>query len=178
MALNEKIGKYRIQESNGALKVTYAYSFGDIFGMLFYILGLVAGILLLYVAFKDFTKESLSSFNFWMMLVAGGVLGGWFLYIIIMSLYNPSKGVLQVDKARQVMIVRDFLREETIPLSQIHCMYCKIDESYRPRQKFGMFIVGKKTGEQLECFIVRSSIPLDLGKRIEKDIYDTSRKLI
>lgn len=169
--------KYRILEEKDSLQITYTYRLSDIFGGFMYLIGLSLGILLLYVDLYGFNIDKLYTFNFWILLLVGGFLTIWFLYMMILGLYNPIKGVLQVNKSDDVIIIRDFLKEDRIPISSIRTMYCEIIESNKPRQKYGMFMIGMQNGNKIECFIIRSSISIDLGRKIDKDIYDTANQI-
>lgn len=175
--MTEKIGKYRIKIDNDILRVTYRYTFSDLIGGVGYLAGFAFGIMALYVAFRDFTWESIYNLNFWFVSIVGIILFGFCLYIIALALYNPSSGIIEINKPKNEVIIRDFPKNTIIEVSAIASIYCVLTKTSRPLQKYGMFTIRTKNGKEIECFIVRSSMPIDLGKKIEKDIYDTTMGL-
>lgn len=178
--MTERIGKYRIKETDSSLQVHYIYSFSDLIGSVFYLLGIAMGLLVLFAKIKNFEIENLYSFGFWFVTVVGGFLLCYFMYLIILGLYKPLNGVLQVDALKKEIIISDFLKKEIIKFSEIGTMYCEmVDEQNhdQARQLYGMFTIKKNGGETLECFIIRSSISVDIGRKVNKDIMDTAKQI-
>ena len=175
--MKELNGKYRIRKDNNTLRISYVFTISDIFGGLLYLIGLLLGILLLYVDSFNYTIEKLYTFRFWLLLLVGGFLTIYFLYILTLSFYNPLKGIIEVDKSNQEIIIRNFFKKEKVKFSSIGTMFCEITETKNPRQKYGMLIIKKLNGEKVECFIIRSSIPIDLGRKIDKNIIDTTNQI-
>ncbi len=173
----ERVGKYRIRTKENSLSISYIYSFSDIIGAILPFLGIVLGVMILYVVFKDFENNDLEQFSFWFLLVIGGLLAIWFLYFAVIALYSPSKGILQVDKINKEIIIRDFMKVKKIHFTDVHTIYMDLIKESRPKQKYGMLIIGTEEGEKHECFIIRSSMSFDLGRGVDKDIYDTAKTI-
>ena len=175
--MTEKIGKYRIIQDNENLRIRYIYTFSDIIGSLIYMIGASLGILILYALVAKFSVDQLSTVKFWFVLIMAGWITVYCLYILFLGLMNPRDGLIQINKPKGIMIIRDFMKKEIVEISSIASIYCEITEVHKPKQKYGMFTIGRKDGKKIECFIIRSAIPIDLGREIEKDIYETTRKL-
>lgn len=175
--MTEKIGKYRLIQDNENLRIRYIYTFSDIIGSLVYLIGASLGILILYVLVEKFSVDQLSTIKFWFVLLMALWLTGYCLYILFLGLMNPRDGLIQINKSKGIMIIRDFMKKEIVEISSIASIYCEITEVHKPKQKYGMFTIGTKDGKKIECFIIRSAIPIDFGRDIDKDIYETTRKL-
>lgn len=172
--MKEKIGKYKILDSENDLQVHYIYGIGDIVSSLFYILGLALGLLFTYIAADRFEIDKLSDYSFWLLTIVGLGLSGFFLFLIVGGLYKPIKGILQVDKNNKSVVIRDLFKNEVVQSEEITSLFCEIITKAKPMQKFGMMYLQTNSGEKKECFIIRSSIPIDLGRKVDKDILDTA----
>jgi len=175
--LIDKIGKYKITQDKNSFRITYIFTLSDIFGAILYLMGLSLGILLLYLAINRFGIDKVYTFNFWFFLIFGGFLIIWCLLMLIFGFYSPQKGILQINRNNNEIIIRDFLKTVKINSSSVRTMYCELIDSNRPRQKYGMFIIGLQNGDKIECFIIRSTIPIDLGRKLDKDILDTANQI-
>ena len=175
--MTDKIGKYRVKQNDDNLRITYVYTFSDLIGGFGHIVGFLFGLMTLYVVFKDFSTDIIYTFKFWFLFSIGLFLSCYLLYTLILALYSPRSGIIQVNRQKGEIIIRDFLKKQVLEISSIASIYCEINKTKRPKQNYGMFIIGTKNGKRIECFIIRSSIPIALDKKIEKDIYDTTTKL-
>jgi hypothetical protein len=140
-------------------------------------IGAALGILILYVLVEKFSVDQLSTIKFWFVLVMAGWIAGYCLYILVLGLWNSRDGLIHINKPQGTMIIRDFMKKEIVEISSIASIYCEIAEVHKPKQKYGMFTIGTKDGKKIECFIIRSAMPFDMGRKIDKDIYNTTLKL-
>lgn len=172
--MTENIGKYKIFIEDNGLKIRYRYSFSDLIGGLWFLLMIVVGILLLTTAHKTF---NLYQFNSWLVLTCGVGLLGFGSYLLVVGLYNPTKGVFQVDKTQSTIIIRDFLKTHSVDIDNFLNLTYKLESSTRPRTNYAVITLTLKDKKKIDCFIIRSSIPIDLGRRVDKELHKVSRQL-
>jgi len=172
--MTQRIGKYRVYEDDASFKIRYHYTFSDIIGSIGFLVSFLLGLLLLYVSVRTFNSDKINS---WVILLVSIVLILFGAYTLISGFYNPTGGILQIDKTRQVLIIRDFLKVETIQNELIASITYELKSGVRPRILYSILLLRLHDGTKKECFIIRSSTPIDLGRAVEKEIHSVSRKL-
>lgn len=135
------------------------------------------GFFLLYTYYKTFTIDKLHDFNAWTVCISGLWLSLFGAYPLAAGLYNPRKGIFRVDKLKQELKIIDFLKSETIKLEVVNSVYCEVKTSYKPKMKYAMLCIRLTDGTKKNCFVIRSSIPIDLGRKVDKDLNTISRQL-
>jgi hypothetical protein len=175
--MKERIGKYKLIDRKDDLQVHYIYGISDLISVLFYLLRLALGGMFLYISIIRFDADSISDYDFWLLAVVGMGLVLFFLYLLVAGLYKPHSGVFQVDKKKKYVVVRDLFKSEIISFNEIRSLFCEIIFTKKPNQKYGMMYIGTSSGEKKECFIIRSSIPIDLGRKVDKDILSTANSV-
>ena len=169
-----KIGKYKITEDENHLSVRYRYTFSDLIGSIFYLISFMLGSFFLYALHIRFNIHSFSSW-FELIISIGLILyGAFFVYG---GLYNPINGVFEFDKKREIIIIRDLFKTEKYEKKLVQSFSYEITEKSKPKTLFSTISLKLKDGTKTDCFIVRSSIPVDIGRELTKDIHDVSRKI-
>jgi hypothetical protein len=178
--METKIGKYRIIEDDQSLKIIYQYTISDLIGSIWFLLTFLLGLLLLYVSHSFFVTENVRNLNAWVT----GVTGLWFFlfggYLLVMAAHNPGNGIFEVDKKKRVLVIRDFLKSEIMAWGDVVLVFYKIERNLRPTSaasKYAIIGLKLKDGNTKECFIVRSHIPFDIGRKVDKDLHIVSRAL-
>lgn len=175
--MKTRIGKYTLYETDKYFRIFYRFSFSDFIGMVMPLLGVLIGFLLLLISYKNLEIESLLSFDFIFFFTLGCVLLWWFGRIFMMSLWNPPKGLIEVKKIEKLVIVRDFMKADIIPISEISSIYYVVEEDRKskPKEKYGMLKIKKKNNEILDCIVINSSKFIDTGNDVDLDIIMSSR---
>lgn len=172
--MTQKIGKYKVYENEMNFKIRYRFTFSDIVGSIWFLLSFLLGLLLLIVSFRTFDFDRTNS---WLILLVSIGLTLFGTYMLIAGFYNPTKGVLQIDKTRQILIIRDLLKTEIIENKSIANVTYDIKTQTRPRMLYSMLSLRLCDGTLKECFIIRSSPFIDTGRQGDKEIHSISRKL-
>lgn len=170
------IGKYKIYKSTRDLKIRYQYTFSDFLGGIIFFLALPVGALLLLNGIGYSNHPDL--FRCVMILTGAGlILFG--LYTIIAALYNPTNGILQIRYITDDVIIREFpFIKEKININEVSNFSYRIQSTYKPgRQLCSIIFLQKKNGDRIDCFIVRSHIPISIPRKVEKDLHQTSRSI-
>jgi hypothetical protein len=172
--MNIQYGKYKVFEDDKTFEIHYRYSISDIFGSIIYILFLAVGLLGLYVSLKSFNATTITS---WLIFIFG--LGFLIIgaYAMISALYRPKRGIFQIDKTINEIVVREFLKTERINTNEVKSVSYVIKDNSKPKSIYAMLHLNLRNGKKLDCFIVRSAIPFDLGREVEKDIHSVSKQL-
>jgi low affinity Fe/Cu permease len=172
--MTQKIGKYKVYENETNLKIRYIYTYSDIIGSIWFLLSFLLGLLLLFVSFRTFSFDKTNS---WLILLVAIGLTLFGTYMLIAGFYNPTKGVLQIDKTKQILIIRDLLKTEIIKNELIANVTYDLKKQTRPRMLYSMLSLRLYDGTIKECFIIRSSASINTGRQGEKEIHSISRKL-
>jgi len=172
--MTTQYGKYKVYEDDKSFEIHYRYTLSDIFGSIFYILSFALGLLLFYTSFKTFAVTNISS---WVVLIFALVFLIFSVLAITAGLYSPRRGVFQIDKTNKEIIIRDFLKSEKIKTNMIKSVSYELIENRKPRSIFSMLYLRLIDGKKKDCFIIRSAIPFDIGRVVNKDIHSVSRKL-
>jgi hypothetical protein len=172
--MTTQYGKYKVYEDDNSFEIHYRYSLSDIFGLIIYILSFAIGLLLFYTSFKTFSATTIST---WVLLIFALVFLTFGIYALTAGLYRPKRGVFQIDKTKKEIIVRDFLKSETIKINDIKSVSYELKEISKPKSIYSMLYLRLIDGKKKDCFIIRSVIPLDMGREVEKDIHLVSRQL-
>ena len=167
-------GKYKVYNDDKSFEIHYSYSLSDIFGLIIYILSFVIGLLLFYASFKTFVATTISS---WVLLIFGLVFLIFGAYAFTVGLYRPRRGVFQLDKTEKEIIIRDFLKSKKIKANVIKSVSYELKEINKPKSIYSMLYLILIDGQKKDCFIIRSAIPFDIGREVEKDIHTVSRQL-
>lgn len=170
------IGKYKIYKSTRDLKIRYQYTLSDLLGIIIFLLALFVGALFLLngIEYPDYSDI----FRYIIILIGAGlVLFG--LYMIIGGLYNPINGILQIRYTTNEVIIREFpFIRERININEVSNFSYRIESTYKPsRQLYSIILLQTKNGDLIDCFIVRSSIPIDITRKVEKDLHQISRSI-
>lgn len=172
--MTTQYGKYKVLENDKSFEIHYRYSLSDIFGSIIYILSLTIGLLLLYTSIKTFNSTTITS---WVLLIFALLFLIFGAYAISAGLYRPRRGVFQIDKVKNEVVVRDFLKSERIKVNLVKSVSYELKENSKPKSIYSMLYLRLLDGKKIDCFIIRSSIPFDLGREVEKDIHSVSRQL-
>lgn len=172
--MTTQYGKYKVFEDDKSLEIHYRYTFSDIVGSTIYILSLTIGLLLFFTAFKTFVPTTMSS---WVLLIFGSIFLIFGAYALTAGLYRPRRGVVQIDKTKKELVIRDLLKTERIKTNEIKSVSYELKESRKPKSIHSMLYLRLLDGKKIDCFLVRSSIPVDLGREVDKDIHLVSRQL-
>lgn len=172
--LINKIGKYKIYKDDNSLKIRYAYSFTDFVGVLWYLLSLVIGGLLLTIAIYKFSFDNITN---WLMLLGGFGLTIFSFVMILMSLYNPRNGILEIRHDIEKVVIRDFLKKELIDIDDIVGFYYKLETVYKPKQRYAIIYLKTYSNEKIDCFIIRSHYSLDKTREVEKELHKVSKSI-
>lgn len=176
--MTSRIGKFKISDDETEFSISYRFTFSDLIGSLWYLLMFFLGGLILFSYYKTYSIYRLYGFSDWVLGLSGLFIFSFGAYLLAAGLYNPSSGIFRVDKIKQEAKLVDFLKSETIPINNITSIYHEIRTSYKPKMKYAMLCLRLSNGDKKECFIVRSNIPFDLGRKVEKDLNIVSRQLI
>ncbi len=141
------------------------------------LLGVLFGALFLYISTRNFSTAKIFTFDFLFMFLIGGILLGWFGYIIVLSLWNPWRGALEINKLNKTVIVRDFLKSEIIDFRDVASVFYEIVDISRPKQKYGILKIKKKNNEIVDCLIINSSNFIDTADSVDLNIIQTARKI-
>jgi len=174
IVMTQIIGKYKVYENETNFKIRYHYTFSDLIGSIWFLLSFLLGLLLLFVSFRTFSSDRTNS---WLLLSVSIGLTIFGTYMLIAGFYNPTKGVLQIDKSRQILIIRDLLKTEIIKTELIANVIYDLKTQTRPKMLYSMVSLRLRDGMLKECFIIRSSTFIDTGRQGEKEIHTISRKL-
>ena len=172
--MTTQYGKYKVFEDDKSFEIHYSYSLSDIFGSIIFILSFVIGLLLFYTSYKTFSATTITS---WVLLIFALVFLIFGAYAIIAGFYRPRRGVIQIDKVKKEIVVRDFLKSEKIKNNAIKLVAYELKENSKPKSIYSMLYLRLVSGKKIDCFIIRSSIPFDLGREVEKDLHSVSRQL-
>ena len=172
--MTQKIGKYKVYENETNFKIRYHFTFSDIIGSIWFLLSFLLGLLLLFVSIRTFDLDRTNS---WLILLVSIGLTFFGTYMLIAGFYNPAKGVLQIDKTRQILIIRDLLKTEIIKNESIANVTYDLKTQTKPRMLYSMLSLRLRDGTRKDCFIIRSSSSIDTGRHGEKEIHSISRKL-
>lgn len=171
--MKQIIGKYSIYEDLQNFKIRYRYSFSDFTGSILFLLSLAMGTLLLFVFIKTYNSQKVD----WIFLLTGLGLTGFGSYFLLAGFYNPVDGVFQINKISNEVIIRDFLSKEIIKSNSISSVFYEISTSTKPRTAFATLMLRLRDGTIINCFIIRTSHPIDIGKEVEKDLHIVSRQI-
>ncbi len=172
--MTTQYGKYKVFENNKSFEIYYRYSLSDIFGSIIYILSLTIGLLLFYTSIKTFNATTITS---WVLLIFALVFLIFGAYAISVGLYRPIHGVFQIDKVKNEVVVRNFLKSERIKVNLVKSVSYELKEKSKPKSIYSMLYLRLLDDKKIDCFIIRSSMPFDLGREVEKDIHSVSRQL-
>jgi hypothetical protein len=175
--MRTQIGKYILKEDEYKFSISYRYTFSDLLGGFWFLLMLLLGLFMLLTYYKTFTKESLYNFTSWAIGLIGLFLSLFGTYLLAAGLYNPRGGIFRADKLKQEVTLADILKSETIPFINISSVFHNIESSRKPRTKYSMLCLRLTNGELKKCFVVRSGIPIDVGRKVDKDLNIVSRQL-
>ena len=168
------IGKYIIYEDPEKLSVKFRYTFSDVIGGFWLLLMAIIGTLIFYSFANKFKIDSIKD---WLFTIIGIVMFGYGTFFLFAGLYNPVKGIFRIDKLKGKITIADILKSETIDISNVSGAFYTIHENYRPKMKYVMISLRLTDGETKDCFIIRSSIPFDLGRKVDKDLHTVTRKV-
>ncbi len=172
-----QIGKFKILEEETKFSITYRFTFSDFLGSLWYLLTLFIGGLILYACYTKWDTNNNISFSNLIQGIIGLFVFSFGAYLLAGSLYNPRRGIFSVDKIKQEVKILDFLKTETIPINNISSVFHEMRTSNKPKMKYVMVCIRLKNGDKIDCFTVRSSIPFDIGRKVDKDLQIVSRQL-
>lgn len=172
--MTTQFGKYKVLESNNSFEIHYRYTFSDIVGSLIYLLSFILGLLLFYVSFKNFHSAIIVSIIF---LIVGFILFFFGGYALIGSLYRPIRGMFQIDKIKKEIIIREFFKLERIKTDLVESISYDFIRSNKPKKVHSVLYIKLIDGKKKDCFIIRSSMPFDTGRELDKDIHSLSRQL-
>lgn len=175
--MKTRIGKYIVSEDAKSFSISYRYTFSDLIGSFWFLLMLSLGFFLLYTCYKTFTIDNLHDYSAWTVGIGGLGLSLFGAYLLAVGLYNPKKGIFRVNKLKQELKIVDFLKSVTIKLEELNSVYYEVKTSYKPKMKYAMLCIRLTDGTKKDCFIIRSSIPIDLGHKVDKDLNTISRQL-
>jgi hypothetical protein len=143
-------------------------------GSVWLVLSFLLGLLFLFLSIRTFHYDKINS---WLTLLVSTGLILFGAYSLISGFYNPTKGILQIDKTRNVLIIRDLFKTEFIQNELIANITYDLKSNVKPRMLYSMLSLRLHNGDIKECFIIRSSASIDLGKSVEKDIHLISKKI-
>jgi hypothetical protein len=172
--LKTRIGKYKIFEKDKSLKIKYVYTFSDLFGLLINLIGFSLGLFLIYVFYYNLNKFKI---DYILILACGLWFSIWFGKILFILISTFKQSCIEIDRKTREISIFDYKKTEKINFDKISSIYCKIESEYKPKDKYGILIFQTFDKEKIEGFIIRSSIPFDIGKGVDKDIYKVSSKL-
>lgn len=175
--MTSRIGKFKVSDDETKFSISYRFTFSDFIGSIWYLLMLFLGGLILFSYYETFNTERLYSFSDWLLVLFGIVIFSFGAYLMTAGFYNPSGGIFRVDKIRQEAKLVNFLKSETIPVKDITSIFHEIRTSHRPKMKYAVLCLRLSNGDKRECFIIRSSISFDLGRKVDKDLNIVSRQL-
>jgi hypothetical protein len=175
--MTTRIGKYKIIESDSALKIKYIYSISDFFGSLIYFMGMFIGMFLIYVFIYNAQGDKKLTASAFIVLLVGFFFTFWFGRIFYILLVTLRQNCLEIHKASREILIFDYKKIDRINYSNLASIYCEIKETYKPKSKHGLLMFQTTNRERIEGFIIRSSIPIDLGKKVDKEIYTVAKQL-
>jgi len=165
------IGKYRIYKDTDSLKIKYKYTFSDFIGSIWFVFAIIIGVLLLSSSLYRFDSDDISK---WVILFIGAALLIFGLLMIMMGLFNPRNGILQIQHDINKVIIRDFFKTNKIDLEDITGFFYEIKTVRKPKQLYAEIFLKKYDNEKIICFIVRSNSFIDLKRNVEKELYKIS----
>ncbi|PBQ33105.1 hypothetical protein CNR22_15395 [Sphingobacteriaceae bacterium] len=172
--MTTQYGKYKVFEDDKSFEIHYRHSLSDIFGSVIFVLSFATGLMLFYTSYKTFNATAITS---WVLLIVGSVFSVFGAYALLAGLYSPGRGVFQIDKTTNDIIIRDFLKSESIKTTMVKSVSYELKENGKPKSIYSMLYLRLSDGKKKDCFIIRSSIPLDIGREVDKDIHVVSRQL-
>lgn len=175
--MNTRIGKYILTEDETKLRISYRFTFSDLIGSVYYVLMVLVGGLLLLTFYKTYTNERIYQFTDWIMGLIGLGLGLGGVYLLAAALYTPTGGIISIDKQKREITIRELFSSETLSIHQITSVYFTLKTSRKPKMKYAMLSLQLRNGKQKDCLVIRSAIPVDLGRKIDHELLVVSRQL-
>ena len=172
----QRIGKYRIFEDNEKFQIKYIYTLSDFIGSIWYILSILLGVFFSFISLLNFKTVRFSWFVF-LVSIYFLVFG---IYNIVLGLYNPKNGVFQIDKRKKEIKIVDVFKIEIINIDFVSYATFKVYTDIEPITKYA--IISLKLfelygGDLIDCFIVRSKIPIDIRQHVNRNLEEVSNKL-
>ncbi len=175
--MKSRIGKFIISDDEKKFSISYRYTFSDFIGSIWYLVLIFIGGLILFSYYKTLNTEKLYNYSDLLLGLFGLFIFSIGSYLLLAGLYNPSNGIFRIDKIKQEVKIIDFLKSETIPFNNISSICYEIKTSFKPKMKYAMLSIQLINGNKKDCFIIRSSIPFDVGGKVDKDLILVSRQL-
>ena len=175
--MTSRIGKYKIIKSENYLKIKYVYTISDLFGLLIHLLGLSFGFFFIFIICYEYNNGKEITGNSVFLFAAGSWLIFWFgrIFIILISTFKQS--CVEIDRQKKDILLFDYNKKEVFKYEKITSIYCKIEETRRPKDKYGILIFQMRDKKSIEGFIIRSSYGIDIGRKVDANIYSTANEL-
>ena len=175
--MTSRIGKYKIFKNENNLKIKYVYTISDLYGLLIYLLGLSFGFFFIFLICYEYYNGKKITGSSIFLFAAGSWFIFWFgrIFIILISTFKQS--CIEIDRLKKEILLFDYNKKEVFKYENITSIYCKIEETRRPKDKYGLLIFQTRDKKKIEGFIIRSSYALDIGRKVDANIYSIANEL-